>query len=142
VDGAVLLEAYAATTWRIRSAGGSRVVRIGQPSPLSHCGILTAHNPASRLLPRAANRTANRRLLQRLQRLSASVCPAVALGLDPGDRLWREPGFAVRDVPLGELVRIGASFGQNAIVWIDASGIPRLVVTRTGFCGEREGSVL
>jgi hypothetical protein len=143
VDDPSLLASYEATTWRVRSPAGTLLIRIHEPSPLSDCGLVTAFNPASRLLPRAANRVANRELLNRLRRMTrVRVCPAVALGHGPAARLWREPTLAVEGLAVEEMVGIGASYGQNAIVWIAESGIPRLVVARTGFCGRLAGDLI
>jgi hypothetical protein len=37
------------------------------------------------------------------------------------------------------LVELGLVFGQNAVVWIDATGAASLVNTRAGFAGMRPG---
>jgi hypothetical protein len=137
-----LIEVYIATRWRVRTPTGTLLVRIGQPTPIVNGAIVTAYNPASRLLPRSSNRGANRRLLARLRRLAAEVCPAAALGHGPEAALWREPGLGVRGPSLDTLVRLGGDFGQNALVWTDAEGIARLVVCRAGFAGRRPGAVL
>lgn len=150
-----LAAAYRATEWTL-TLPDARQLRLrlppAAPPPdpaLRGVAIITAYNPASDpQTSAAANRAADVRLRARLSapltraphRLR--VFPALASGNGADAARWDEPGYAVAGIDRCDAVALGAEFGQNAIVWIDAAGAASLVVTRDGFCGRQSGETL
>jgi len=128
----------------VRAPGGPLAVRPGEPAPapLRPSGIVTAFNPASRPLPPGANLRADAALRARLGALGLPAYRTLAHGTGDDAAAWDEPGWCVAGDVRAEVVRLGAEFGQNAIVWIDTSGEVTIVCTREGFCGARVGEVL
>lgn len=93
------------------------------------CSVfITAVNPRSRALGNALNRA----------RLSALERTVAALGLtgiagsarDPGGLWPDEDSLLVPGLDLSGARALGTHWEQNAIVWSDASAIPRLVLLR------------
>ena len=105
-------------------------------------GIVTAYNPRSELLAPAQNRDAHRRLRSRLLGAGAKILPTLALDGDGRSREWNEPGYLALEITRELLTEIAHALGQNAIVWVDHTGIPTLVAVRPGFCGARPGDIL
>jgi hypothetical protein len=128
----------------VETPDGPLAVRHGEPAPapLRPAGIVTAFNPASRLLPRDANLRADAALAARLLALGLAAHRTLAHGTGDDAPAWDEPGWCVTGDVRAELVRLGEEFGQNAVVWIDAAGTVTSVCTRDGFCGARLGEVL
>jgi hypothetical protein len=128
----------------VQAPDGPLTVRPGEPAPapLRPSGIVTAFNPASRLLPRDANLRADAALRARLHALGLPAHRTLAHGAGDDAPAWDEPGWCVTAEVRAEVVRLGADFGQNAIVWIDAAGEVTIVCTREGFCGARVGEVM
>lgn len=128
-----LAAAYAATAYRVMFPDGPCVLRIGVPSGrlqghLALAGaagfvILTAHNPASRLLDAATN-----------HRRQACLCAELRAGgfpLYPGENLadgdWPvEESCCVIGMPLAAAAGIALKYGQNAIVAGGGDAIPHL----------------
>ena len=131
-----LLRAYRETSWTVALPPGAVRVRIGEPAPdaLVGAGIVTAYNPRSEPRFGSENFAANLALRRELERRGARLYPSAA-----GEGKWEEPGFAAVGLTRDGLVKIGARFEQNAIVWIDAAGVPVLVAARSGFCGYGTG---
>lgn len=123
---------------------GARTVRPGHPAPapLRSSGIVTACNPASRLLSRDANLHADAALRDRIGALGLSAHRTLAHGTGDDAAAWDEPGWCLTGDVRDEVVRLGADFGQNAVLWIDGAGEVTIVCTREGFCGARVGEVL
>jgi len=119
---------------------GALTVRPGRPAPapLRSSGIVTAFNPASRLLPRDANLRADAALRARIDALGFSAYRTLAHGTGEDPATWDEPGWCVATV-LAKVIRLGAEFGQNAVLWIDGAGEVTIVCTREGFCGAKVG---
>ncbi|HEX2093294.1 MAG TPA: DUF3293 domain-containing protein [Longimicrobiaceae bacterium] len=142
-DDSGLLRAYFATTWTVHSPGGTLVLRLTDAvppgSPLRPGGVVTAYNPASLLRAPEENREANRTLEAEIRSAGAAFWPAVAGGTGPDAARWMEPGFFLPGPVRPLLVELGVRSGQNAVVWVDPGGTPRLVVTRPGFCGREPG---
>jgi hypothetical protein len=141
----VLLAAYGRTRWLITLHERRVSLSVGDPFPVREilpAAIITACNPASRLLPEHVNRAANERLHRVLREAGASMLPALARGTGEDAGQWDEPGYLISGIPLAEAVSIAASFGQNAIVWVDLRAIPVLVATRPGFFGASAGDLL
>ena len=123
---------------------GPLVVRPGAraPAPLRPSGIVTAFNPASRPLSPDANLRADAALRARLSALALPAHRTLAHGTGDDAEAWDEPGLCIVGEVRAEAVRLGADFGQNAIVWIDPAGEVTVVCTRDGFRGARVGEVL
>ena len=143
-----LLAAYTATAYRIGypvDGGGLRHfdLRIGQVHEAFRDGlqqrqvtawaILTASNPASRLLGLAENRLRQQQLQRCLSASAYSVFPGVNLADDPG---WPpEATVLVLHQSLVAAARFAARFGQYAFVAGDTGAVPRLCLTRDHAAG-------
>ena len=53
-----------------------------------------------------------------------------AAGEHPANGWPAEPSFLVPGLPLEDARLLGEKFGQNAVVWSGANGVPRLVLLR------------
>jgi hypothetical protein len=128
----------------VETPDGPLTVRPGDPAPapLRPAGIVTAFNPASRPLPSDANHRADAALRAHLAAPGLSAHRTVARDPAGESHAWDEPGWCVTGDVRGLVVRLGADFGQNAVVWIDAAGKVTIVCTRDGFCGATVGEVL
>ena len=134
-----LLAAYRATRWRVDFPQGPEVLQLDAlaPAALRPGGFVTGYNPASVQQDPSQNEAANVSLYQALVAAGAVVSPAVS-----GEGEWQEPGFAATGLKREALVNLGQQWGQNAIVWVDATGRPTLVATRSGFCGRKVGDAI
>ena len=123
---------------------GALTVRPGRPAPapLHSSGIVTAYNPASRPLSPGANLRADAALRARIGALGLSAHRTLAHGTGDDAAAWDEPGWCLTGEVRDVVVRLGADFGQNAVLWIDGAGEVTLVCTRDGFCGARVGEVV
>jgi hypothetical protein len=130
--------------WTVSTADGPLQVRPGEPAPapLRLAGIVTAFNPASRPLSSDVNRAADRALRARIEARGLPARRSVARASSGDDAAWDEPGWCVTGDVRDPLVALGAELGQNAIVWITATGDVTIVCTRNGFCGGRIGDIL
>ena len=144
-DDDALLETYRSTRWVIEAAGGTLVFRMdGDLDLCARLGsrtvaIVTASNPASRPLDDAENDARNRRLADRLREAGLRYVPCVGVG---ADTTWREASFAVLDCDRAMATSLGAAFGQNAVVWVEAGEPPQLLITRKGFVGRALGDLV
>lgn len=132
-----LKQAYAQARYRVRrSSGGYHEISLGDALPAamanwvgdSSWGFLTAWNPRSQQQPHARNRSAQRRLCNRLQALQHTViCAGEGVALDGS---WREPSLFVVGAPLQTLEALARGFYQAALlagcnasaaalIWID-----------------------
>jgi hypothetical protein len=141
VSDAELLDAYRATVWTVETAAGTLDVRLDQPADaqLRPSGIVTAFNPASIARTPDENRAADQDLLRHVRSLGVPFRRTVAHGTAPGADEWEEPGFLLLGDVRPLLVELGLVFGQNAVLWTDATGAVSLVCTRAGFAGRRPG---
>ncbi|MFI7679191.1 DUF3293 domain-containing protein [Actinophytocola sp. NPDC049390] len=130
-----LAEAYRTTTFRVIAPAGPIDVRIGQPSPDLdpllcregvHCwAFLTAWSPGGRVLPAEENRRRHRALQHRLRATGVPVLPGVGIGTDPD---WpAEDSLLAVGLDRCTASRIGAEFGQDAIVVGDRDTSPELL---------------
>jgi hypothetical protein len=118
-------------------------VRLDTPADpqLRPSGIVTAYNPASIARTPDENRAADQELLRHVRSLGVQFRRVVGAGGGSGSGAdaWEEPGFLLLGDVRPLLVELGLVFGQNAVVWIDATGAVSLVNTRAGFAGMRPG---
>lgn len=136
------IAAYADTGYRVLLPTATEDVRIGQRAPALErwmeehgarsAAIVTACNPRSRLLGPCGNRRAQRALLDVLRASYVArghaILPACNRALH-GD--WPdEPGFAVGGLSVGGARRLGARFGQHAVVWVGFGRNAELVWVR------------
>lgn len=150
-----LLAAYSKAVWKIllpREQIELTLTEAGAPSSAGdHSlgssgilpgGIVTAYNPGSVLRDTAENRSANLRLRIRLEASGATLYPSAASDPADGSGAWDEPGFLATGISAEALIGIAAEFQQNAVVWLEPSGAPKLLAARPGFCGAAPGDVL
>lgn len=141
VSDAELLDAYRGTTWTVEMTAGTVDVRLDAlaDAQLRPSGIVTAYNPASIARTPDDNRAADQELLRHVRSLGVQFRRTVARGGASGADEWEEPGFLLLGDVRPLLVELGLVFGQNAVLWIDATGAVSLVCTRAGFAGRRPG---
>lgn len=141
VNDAELLDAYRATVWTVDLAAGTADVRLGEPADaqLRPSGIVTAYNPASIARTPDENRAADQELLRHVRSLGVPFRRTMARGTAPGADEWEEPGFLLLGDVRPLLVELGLVFGQNAVVWVDATGAVSLVCTRARFADRLPG---
>ena len=130
-----LLAAYRATEYRVQ---GDRpfCIRIGRASPeadrwlvekgLETWGFITACNPFSRSLSDSEN--AERQLELRQELIRRGLPPISALGIDPHGAWPGEPSFWVMGISRRDLLELGTSFGQFAVVFGDRDAVAELLV--------------
>lgn len=87
--------------------------------------FLTACNPGSRPLDPATNRAAQAALLEDAARLGHATLPGVAV--DPHGVWPDEESVLVLGIDAADATALAWRFGQNALVWINAGGLPELV---------------
>lgn len=141
VTDAELLDAYRGTVWSVELAAGTLDLRLDAPADpqLRPSGIVTAYNPASIARTADENRAADQELLRHVRSLGVQFRRSLARGRGPDADEWEEPGFLLLGDVRPLLVELGLVFGQNAVVWTDATGAVSLVCTRSGFAGMRPG---
>lgn len=131
---------YGATTYRVFLPGGHCDLRIGQPSaPLrdwlkqagaSSFAIISACNPGSQPLDAASN----------AERQSRLECALLEGNYEPyagenvaDDAAWPlEESCFVADIEAEDAHALAEDFGQNAMVYGGADGLPKLVWIEDG----------
>ena len=137
-----LLEAYRHTVWTVEMPAGSLDVRLegrAVDPQLRPAGIVTAYNPASIARTPDENRAADQELMRHVRSLGVPFRRTLAQGTGAGAEQWEEPGFLLLGDVRPLVVELGLVFGQNAVIWIDATGAASLVCTRAGFAGRLPG---
>lgn len=126
-----LLQAFSATDYRVRVAGGDHVVRPGRRHPALDdavagrpWAVITAFNPNARQLDDADNAARHRRLLAAVDRLGLEAYPAV--NRDPRGDWPDETALLIVDAGLDVLDALAAEFGQAAIVTAGTGRAARL----------------
>lgn len=116
-----LLQAFAATDYRVRVAGREFVVRPGcrhadLDAALDHrsWAIVTAFNPRGRRIDDADNRARHQRLLENVRGQGCEAHPAV--NRDPLGDWPDETAVMIVAAGIDELDAIAAAFDQAAIV--------------------------
>jgi len=127
---------YREALYRVEALEGPFILRVDVPSPelkallglhQAPCAAyVTAYNHEGRLAPQKENQ-------KRQQELEADLNPWVLFpgaGEDPGGKWPPEPSFLVLGIPLEKARELGAKYRQNAILWVDADGVPKLELLR------------
>lgn len=140
---AELLDAYRQTVWTVEMPAGTLDVRLqggaAADAQLRPAGVVTAYNPASIARTPDENRTSDLDLMRHVRSLGVPFRRTLAQGTGPGAEQWEEPGFLLLGDVRPLVVELGLVFGQNAVIWIDATGAASLVCTRAGFAGRLPG---
>ena len=87
---------------------------------------ITACNPLSQATPPGENQLANARLYERLFYYSSHVYPGESI--DPAGEWPTEASYLALDLNPAAARKLGREFSQNAIVWVGADAIPRLIL--------------
>jgi hypothetical protein len=135
------LAAFLATDyWVLSAPGGPFVLRVGQFSEqlASHYRsqevttalFITAYNPFSAPTPEGENQASQARLWSRLSDLTPLVWNGEGRGRI-GD--WPpEPSFLALGADYDAACALGREFGQNAIIFAGADGVPSPVLLTGG----------
>ncbi len=109
-------------------------LNIGKPNPLidrlfnqlncSTGGFISACNPESKKTTPEKNRIAN----FKLEELLIGKVYFYGVGIDP-DTEWKEESFMVLGIDKTELIELGRTFKQNAVVYVEKGHVPELVWT-------------
>jgi len=133
-----LIQAYLGTAYSAQTAVGGITLKIGVRSDESlrlfaasgaDCAaFITAENPYSEPQTPAKNAERQRRLGEELTDLGFTHFPGEGQGEDPN---WpAEASFLVLGLRREEASDLGRKYGQNAIVWVGADGVPELLLLR------------
>ena len=135
-----LLKTYAEAEYVVNPFGDEAVLfvlHVGKPSPDldlllqdeedgGECwAFVTAFNPGSERLPDEVNRSAQERLLRRLENWGRGYWPG--WGQSPDGR-WREESVLVRGMSREEAVHLGRELGQVAVLVGEVGGVAELVL--------------
>ena len=88
--------------------------------------FITAYNPFSIPLPEKENRGRHRALREVLVSMRLNFLEGS--GQHPSGDWMAEHSALVLGVTIEQARGIGAQFGQNAIVWVESDGVPKLVL--------------
>jgi hypothetical protein len=109
-------------------------LNIGKPNPLvdklfnqlnfSTGGFISACNPESKKTTPEKNRKAN----LKLEELLIDKVFFYGVGIDP-DTEWKEESFMVLGIKKVELIELGRTFKQNAVIYVEKGHAPELVWT-------------
>lgn len=131
-----LADAYEATNYAIDLPDGPATLRVGAQEALlerwltahsqTRWALISAANPWSSRCDTDANRAAHGALRALLVQRGLPLCEAVNW---PEERAsgWTEPALLCGGLSPEEAVRIGAAFGQNAVLCGEAGGEARLL---------------
>ncbi|MFM8989556.1 MAG: DUF3293 domain-containing protein [Alphaproteobacteria bacterium] len=132
------LAAYEATHYRIGMDATAPVLRIGlRAEELARmhveagvaCSLfITAWNPLGAQVPDEENRQAHEELRAAL----AARAPRIVEGAggEPGSDWPEERSFLALGIDEDEARRLGRRFRQDAVVWMGADAVPRLLLLR------------
>jgi hypothetical protein len=132
------LAAYEATHYRIGMDAKAPVLRIGVRSDElarmhAEAGVacslfITAWNPLGAQRPDAENQAAHEELRAEL----AARAPRIVEGAggEPGSDWPEERSFLALGIDEAEAGRLGRRFRQDAVVWIGADAVPKLLLLR------------
>lgn len=133
-----LLDAYHTTRYVAYDGDRAIACLVGTPQPamaalLARHGaaggvFITAWNPRSEPLPRAANAAAQRRLAAEIAARGLVALPHRGFGADPA---WEpEEGLLVLGLGEADALALAEAHGQNAIALADATGAVTVIPTR------------
>lgn len=133
-----LVAAYHATEYRVTSSTHPFVLRIGHVSEAlvdlfvqtgqTGATFITAENPFSQTTTMQENAANQARLHQDLSALGATILKGSGQGEDP---TWpAEASYLAIGIAREQACELGRKYRQNAIVWIDADGVPELLLLR------------
>ena len=136
-----LINAYRSAHYRAGSGVDAMVLRVDQRcQPLSRlfsasghrcAAFITACNPSGMRQGPQQNLAANKRLRERLNQYVSGPDDIIeGMGLDPSEDWPGEESFLVLGLDLEVSRTLGDEFQQNAILWVNADAIPRLVLLR------------
>ncbi len=91
----------------------------GLPDGIDHLQVLSACNPRGRLLQASENAERTRLLERQLEADGMSFLPAVARSPDGS---WTEPGFAVLDAEVADILALADGYEQSAIYELTVDG--------------------
>jgi len=127
--------AYRATTYRVFLPGGFADLRIGQVNETLNCwletadcanyAIISAYNPGSQRVDAAKN--AERQSQLECDLLEGNYEPYAGENVPDDDSGLLEESCFVPDIALEDACALADDFGQNAIVYGGADGVPGLV---------------
>ncbi|WP_162622905.1 DUF3293 domain-containing protein [Salinisphaera orenii] len=129
-----LITAYEDTHYGVDAGAESFTFRVGERAPrladfLSQypgqgAVFITASNPHSQVASDQENRRANARLRAELDALGLVVMKGH--GTSP-DGAWREESQLAFPINRGTAKMLCGTYGQNAVVYIEANGVPELL---------------
>lgn len=133
-----LVAAYRATEYRVTSSTDPVVLRIDRQSEdlinlFARAGktgatFITAENPFSESLTESENAANQARLYQDLTASGATIFEGYGQGEDPA---WpAEASYLAIGISREQACELGCKYQQNAIIWIDADGVPELLLLR------------
>ena len=132
------IDAYLATDYIARSAGGTFTMRIGTFSPdvkaiyerqgWTCCLFITAFNPLGREQSVAENELAHAELGRELRTLSLNVSEGE--GTDPTLNWDPEKSFLAYGIDEQKSRELGTKYRQDAVVWVGDDAVPRLLLLR------------
>ena len=135
---ATLIDAYRVALYRVFDADACVRLVIDEPSSalaallrrrgVSSAALVTACNPFGECLDARANAALQHELLSRLRDDGFAWLPA--RGDDPLGDYPGEDSVLILGCDRAAAVRLGRAYRQNAIVWIGADAVPRLLVLR------------
>ena len=133
-----LIAAYRATDYAAKLPDDQVTLRVDTPCPAlaaylaqvgaETAGVITAYNPYSEPCEAEENRTAHTALKETLKAMGLATLPCD--GSDPSGHWPTEHGLLVPGIGKAALRGLATVFGQNAVLWIEADGVPRLELLR------------
>ncbi|MGE5492870.1 MAG: DUF3293 domain-containing protein [Actinomycetota bacterium] len=128
-------QAYRATTYRVFLPGGAVDLRVDAANPalaawlreegVDEWAVVTAANPASQ--PLSPRKNAERQARLEVSLLEEGFEPYAGENV-ADDSAWPvEESCFIPDISREEAVALAQQFGQNAVLWGEADGLPRLV---------------
>lgn len=130
-----LERAYRRAVYRLELPDGPLELRIDtyceplrallDASGVRTAAFLTACNPGSDATDPASNQAAQAALLEAAARLGHTTLPGAAV--DPDGQWPDEESALVLGIDAAAATMLARRFGQNALVWINASATPELV---------------
>ncbi len=134
-----LLSIYQKSDYRVLGEGEAAfVMHIGEPCPplrnlLQRAGVssscfISAYNPRSEPRTDEENARAQAQLTHDVRLLGLSYLEGV--GEDPGGACAGEPCLLVLGISHKDTAMLGNRYGQNAVLWSEAEGVPQLLLLR------------